>query len=318
MILVQAPLRITLAGGATDLSFYADKFGGYVIASTINKHIYVALHESFDKKIRMKYNEYEIVDEPSQLKHKVAKEILTRYDLRGLEIASFADIPGATGLGSSGAFTLAMLLAVKEYLKEDIFTKQIVQEAAEIENKLWHGGYQDPAISAYGGIMLLAGKSENVDHEKVSLDFSSLKESIILFNTNIHRESSLILQDITENDRVEVLHKVKTNAIESLFLLQNGDFAKYGELVNEYWKLKNQTSSKISDDHLNSMVELALSLGADGAKILGAGGGGYLFTISVDPKVREALRQRFVASDIEIGFHKAEVVYNSKEFNMNW
>lgn len=315
MILVKAPLRITLAGGATDLPFYADAFGGYVISSTINKHVYVALHKSFDSKIRMKYSEYEIVDEPHQLKHKVANEILSHYDLRGVELSSFSDIPGATGLGSSGAFTLATLLAVKTYLNEDFFMYEVVREAAEIENKLWCGGYQDPAISAYGGISLLTGNNRDIRHKKISLDFESLQQSIMLFSTNSFHDSSKILRDITENDKIEVLHKIKSNAVESLHLLKDNEFAKYGDLVNSYWKLKKQTSSKVSNFDLDNMVEKALNLGADGAKILGAGGGGYLFVIAVDPKIREILRRAFTMSDIHICSDKAVIAYKSKQQN---
>ena len=119
MIIARSPLRITLGGGGTDLPSYYEKFGGFLIAAAIDKYVYITVHETFVPDLIVKYSELERVPDAAQLKHPILREsfALLGLDGRGLELASMADIPAGTGLGSSGSFTTALLKALHAHKK---------------------------------------------------------------------------------------------------------------------------------------------------------------------------------------------------------
>src|SRR5438045_6213473 len=111
MIIVRSPLRITLGGGGTDLPSYYREQGGFLIAAAIDKYVYITVHETFVDDLIVKYSKLERVASADSLEHPIFREALRLrgIDGRSLELASLADIPAGTGLGSSGSFTTALL-----------------------------------------------------------------------------------------------------------------------------------------------------------------------------------------------------------------
>jgi len=156
MIITRSPLRISLGGGGTDLPSYYHEHEGFLIAAAIDRYVYITVHNRFVPQILLKYSQLEEVEDIAQIKHPLIREALTLVapQARGLEIASMADIPAGTGLGSSGSFTTALLKALHAHRRNIIHPHELAEQACHIElDRLGEPiGKQDQYIAAYGGI----------------------------------------------------------------------------------------------------------------------------------------------------------------------
>lgn len=306
MIIARSPLRITLGGGGTDLPSYYRDHEGFLIAAAIDRYVYITLHMTFVDYLIVKYSKLESVTSADQLQHPIIREALKMLNVpcKRLEIASMADIPAGTGLGSSGSFTTALLRALHAYQK-NIVSPQIVAEQAchiELERLREPIGKQDQFIAAYGGVTCFRfNKNDKVDvwPAPVSAEtLHNLEDGLVMFFTGISRSASAILKD--QNDRSEMkdssmidnLHYVKDLGLRSLAALETGDLYQYGRLLDEHWRHKKQRSDAMSNPDIDKWYELAMRNGALGGKLIGAGGGGFLLFYTEDKKrVRHALRE---------------------------
>ncbi len=154
VIFSRAPLRISLGGGGTDLPSYYRDHGGFLVSGAIDKYVYMLTHTVFQRRYRMKYSEMEEVDEISQIRHPILRETLLRH-WRGnpLEIASVADVPAGTGMGSSGAYTVCLLKGLAHARRTSITPGALAEAACEIEIDVLGEpvGKQDPYVAAHGG-----------------------------------------------------------------------------------------------------------------------------------------------------------------------
>jgi D-glycero-alpha-D-manno-heptose-7-phosphate kinase len=190
MIIVRSPLRVTLGGGGTDLPSYYEQFGGFLIAAAIDKYVYITVHETFVPDLIVKYSELERVPDAAQLKHPIFREsfALLGMDGHGLELASMADIPAGTGLGSSGSFTTALLKALHAHNKNLVHPAELAAQACEIElGRLKEPiGKQDQYIAAYGGItcfkFLPDGKVEAWPLKLSVETRDNLEDNLLLFH----------------------------------------------------------------------------------------------------------------------------------------
>ena len=119
MIITRSPLRISLGGGGTDLPSYYRRHEGFLISAAIDKYVYITLHDTFQKEIIIKYSDTERVQRLDEIQHPIIRESLKLLDIHSdnFELASLADIPAGTGLGSSSSFTCALLKALHTYNK---------------------------------------------------------------------------------------------------------------------------------------------------------------------------------------------------------
>src|SRR5947209_2418450 len=156
MIIVRSPLRISLGGGGTDLASYYREHEGFLIASAIDKYVYVSIIKPFSPGIYLKYSEIEHVEAIDRVKHRIIREALKLFpgEAGQIEITTLADIPAGTGLGSSGSFTTALLRALHAQSRNIIHPRELAEEACHIEIDLLHEpiGKQDQYIAAFGGI----------------------------------------------------------------------------------------------------------------------------------------------------------------------
>src|SRR5216117_1134013 len=155
VIFSRAPLRISLGGGGTDLRSYYAEHGGFLVAGAIDKYVYMLVHTVFQRTYRMRYQQSEDVEHPSQIRHPILRETLLRH-WRGdpLEIASVADVPAGTGMGSSGAYTVCLLKGRAHARRTSITPAGLAEAACEIEMEVLREpvGKQDPYVAAHGGI----------------------------------------------------------------------------------------------------------------------------------------------------------------------
>lgn len=289
MIITRAPLRISLGGGGTDLPSYYSRYGGFVVSGAIDKYVFVSLNRlKIEDFIRVKYSETELVESPDQIEHPLLREALKLTAInKGVEIASMADVPAGTGLGSSGSFLVSLLMALHVFKNEHISVRDLAEEACKIEIDIVGQpvGKHDQYLAALGGLTCLNidrnGKVE-VSSLKISPHhLDQLQNSILLFYTGILRRSSAILSDQkadTDKGRREVvdsLHLTKELGLKIKETLEMGNLDHFGELLDVHWQNKKKRSWKISNSNIDKWYEIAKENGALGGKILGAGGGGF-------------------------------------------
>ena len=304
MIITRSPLRVTFGGGGTDFPSYYEKFGGFLISAAIDRYVYITLHRTFQPGYIIKYSRMEKVKNVEQVKHPIIREALRALDMHNnyLEIASMADIPAGTGLGSSGSFTTALLKALHTYKRNIVHPKDLAEQACYIEiDKLGEPiGKQDQYIASYGGITCFEfAKDGKVKASPLEINkeiLYDLEDNLLLFFTGFYRAASSILKEqhhkSKRNDPAMIsnLHFIKELGIQSKKALEKGDLRKFGELMNTHWEHKKKRSGQMSNPRIDKWYNLAMQNGAIGGKLIGAGGGGFLMFYTNDKvKLRHAM-----------------------------
>ncbi len=299
MVITQTPLRLSFAGGGSDLPDYYLKGAGQVISTAIDKYIFVIIKERFDEKIVLNYSRNETVDEIYEIKHELIRAAMELTGMsHGVEISTLADIPSeGSGLGSSSSLVVGLLNAMYTYQGRQVTAEQLAREACEIEiNRCGRPiGKQDQYIAAYGGLRRFTfNPDETVTESMVDLPAQALRlfgSHLMLFYTNRTRKSAEILTEQksqTANKR-EILEAMMPLVDKIEAALSVMDFEQVGRLLHVGWELKKKMAAKISDDGIDSMYNRAIKAGALGGKIAGAGGGGFLL-LYVPPSHQEYVR----------------------------
>ena len=296
IIVSKTPLRITFVGGGTDLPAYYKSYGpGAVTNCAINKYIYVIVHRSFDKMIRLSYSKMEKVDDVNRIEHPTIREALKLLGISGgVDISSMSDIPantGGLGLGSSYSFLVGTLNALHALKGESASPKQLAEEATKIELEMLKGssGKQDQYIAAFGGMKFFEFAKDGstaakplVMDQKAERDF---RGHLLLMHTGREHHSERILkrQGDVVKDHVEAYNRMRDYAYEMRDMIASGNWQGVGRIMHENWLLKRSLSPDISDKVIDDQYARAMKAGALGGKILGAGGGGF-FLFFADPE----------------------------------
>jgi D-glycero-alpha-D-manno-heptose-7-phosphate kinase len=306
MIITRSPLRISLGGGGTDVPSYYRDHGGFVIAAAIDKYVYITLHQTFEQGLILKYSEIERTKEVDGVRHPLIRESLRLLGVEQpfLEIASMADIPAGTGLGSSGSFTTALLQALHVHAKRVVHPRLIAEQACHIELDVLKTpvGKQDQYIAAFGGLICMTytpdGEVEVVPLKLESDILYTLEENLILFYTGFTRSAASILAEqndlSTKKDTVmtEKLHQIKEIGVACRQALEEGRLKDFAALMHEHWLSKRGRSSRISSEAIDHWYELGMEHGALGGKLIGAGGGGFLMFYAEDKvSLRRKMRE---------------------------
>ena len=296
MIISQTPLRIGLVGGGTDLPDYYVEHGGRVLNCAIDKYVYVIVKQRFDDDIYVNYSKKEIVSRVDDLEHELVREAMhmTGVD-SGVEITMLADIPSSgSGLGSSSSITVGLLHALWAYQHRHVPTEELAESACviEIERCGKQIGKQDQYIAALGGIQdMHFGPGDKVVATELGLSVAerrALQEQLMLFYTGVTRSATAILVEQSNNvptslSDFHVLRDLAGSAVEHL---RNGDVEGLGQVVRQSWEVKRTLASGVTNTHIDALVDKALEAGASGAKVTGAGGGGFLLVICPTDKQR--------------------------------
>ena len=297
MIVSRAPTRLTLAGGGTDIQSYYRRNGGFLVACAINKYIWVTATRGYYEYIHLKYSSEEKVQKVEQIQHPIFREAMDFCNQRDpIELASLSDVPSDCGLGSSSSFTVALLQALYSYQQIPTTQQKVAEDACYIEiDRLGEPiGKQDQYIAALGGLTCLTFSTDGkVTAARLGITdkaVDKLRQKLVLFYTGLQRRSSYVLtevkQELEEGGRVvELLNIKKAMAYETKRLLEGGKLDKWGETLNDYWRLQRKVSNKISNPFIDNAYETAIKNGALGGKLQGAGGGGFLmFYCPLDKK----------------------------------
>ncbi len=302
MIITQTPLRIGLVGGGTDIPSYYREHGGRVLNCAIDKYVYVIVKQRFDDDIYVNYSRKEIVSSVDDLEHELVREAMLMTGVcRGVEITMLADIPSSgSGLGSSSSVTVGLLSALLAYRGRQLDGAELAELACTIEIERCGKpiGKQDQYIAALGGMRdIRFGPGEKVEAEELVLAPSerrSLQQQVMLFYTGTTRNANTILSEQTANvgSTLDHLHQLRDLAAAAVEQLRCGDIDFLGPALRAGWETKRRLASGVSNESIDSAVGRALAAGASGAKITGAGGGGFLLAIcpiECQQAVRESL-----------------------------
>ena len=303
MIITRTPLRVGLVGGGTDLPDYYREHGGRVLNAAIDKYVYVVVKQRFDDDIYVNYSSKEIVSRVEDLQHELVREALHMTGIRGgVEITTLSDIPssGGSGLGSSSAVTVGLLQALFTYQGRQLTAEELADRACAIEIDRCRKpiGKQDQYAAAYGGVCdIRFGPGDRVVVDQLALTPQvrrKVQAELLLFFTGVTRSANSILSEQTANiaDRLPQLHQLRDLAGEAANGLRDGDVDALGVAMNKSWAAKRELASGVSTSQIDEAVEAAISAGATGAKVTGAGGGGFLLVVcplESQRRVREQL-----------------------------
>jgi D-glycero-alpha-D-manno-heptose-7-phosphate kinase len=276
MIITRTPLRISLVGGGTDTPAFYEKNLGAVVSFAIDKYIYISVNEKFDGKFRVSYSKTENVEERENIEHPIVRNTLQQYNIHtGLEIVSVADIPGGgTGLGSSSAFTVGLINALDWKIAN---THRIHGALAEVAFQVERQsnpfiGKQDAYAAAFGGFNLFRFKGNKVGYKPIEYP-DEIQDWFLLLYTGITRPSDDLLKSQSKSlSAGGVVIGREMAALAEEFTLKN-----IGEMLKQNWILKKEIHNGISSPQIDKWYWTALQNGAEGGKLCGAGGGGFLF-----------------------------------------
>ncbi len=321
MIITRTPFRVSFAGGGSDLAAFYEKYGGCVLSTSINRYCYISIHPYFNaNQTMLKYSQNELVDNLSDIRHRIFNCVLNERGLHGVEISSTADVPGGTGLGSSSTFTVGLLNALNCYQGKYMSKGRLAEKACEVEiEKLGSPiGKQDQYAAAFGGLNFIRFHSDGeVSVSPVAMHgdvYRRLQENLVMFYTGDTRSADAILSEQKKNmsreDKTENLKKMCALAEEMRTELERDDLGGFGSLLNEGWKLKRTLASGISNPAIDEAYETAMANGALGGKLLGAGGGGFLL-FYCEPEKQERLRVALRMRPFPFSFEKdgTSVIY---------
>jgi D-glycero-alpha-D-manno-heptose-7-phosphate kinase len=326
LIVSRTPFRLSLGGGGTDLPAYYAKHGGFFISGAVDKYMHIVLNNRFEPGIRLSYSQTEIVDSVDRIRHPSVREALRLLRLKDrLEIVSLADVPAATGLGSSGSFTVGLLNALYARQRVVKTPEEVAEAACDIAMNRLHepSGKQDEYTASLGGIRSYEiDKRGRVTAKELEISESTLSEleyGIMMFYTGITRSAGEILgkqqAKVAESDgqAMKKMHAIKTIGLESKKALESGDLRRFGQLLHEHWTVKRGITDSMTTDSVDSWYSIARRNGALGGKLVGAGGGGFLMLFCQDgrQKVRAALaREGLTEMRFRFDFEGSKVIYN--------
>ena len=306
MIISRTPVRVSFFGGGTDYREYYERSGGAVLGTTINKYVYVSLNrlsKFFEYSIRVGYSKAELVNSVAEIIHPSVRECLRYKNVDGnLDIHIFADLPARTGLGSSSAFTVGFLHALYALEGKMVSKEQLAKDCLTVEqDRLCENvGSQDQIHAAFGGLNVIEFSATRFRVQPLvisEVNRQSLELAMMVFFTGQTRYASDIVKEQVDRTKskandayLKEMHAMVSAAVRIISENSgNSMLEQFGRLMHESWALKKSLSPSVSNSLIDGAYERALSAGAYGGKISGAGGGGFL-TLIVEPGRQDAVR----------------------------
>lgn len=329
MIISRTPFRISFFGGGTDYPVFYGEHGGAVLSTSINKYCYVIcryLPPFFDYNYRIRYRKQEEVKSISEIEHPAVRECLNFIHLpQGVEIQHNADLPAMSGLGSSSAFTVGVLNALNALQGKMITKRQLALDAIHVEQVMIREnvGSQDQTIAAFGGFNKIEfGGSQKITVHPVTIEqgkLDSLQAHLMLYFTGYPRNASEIAREqIRKTPEKKTELKAMMEMVDEAITILNGmddRISDFGKLLHESWLLKRSLTPQISSASLDEIYQAGIDSGAEGGKLLGAGGGGFMLFF-VRPELHQNVREKLnKLLYVPFNFHNlgSQIIYYAPE-----
>lgn len=328
-VYLRSPLRVSFAGGGTDLEeFYAAGETGHVVSSTIDLYNYVSIKDMFDSNVRVHHAEIETQSITSRIKHPYSRTALEHFGIfKGAEVILTSDVmTTGSGLGASSAMMSSLIMGCSKLRDKDIKSKH---ELAELTYKLESeagtiGGKQDQYATAFGGFNSITFTKNKINVRKINISGDNLKrleERMFLVFTNMARDTKYIQESLginaMDNEKLKYFHNLKSISYELLSLLEakNLGLNDIGKLLHESWKLKKSTNGNATNPFIDQLYEALRKKGVIGGKVLGAGGGGFLLAFAGDAKLKEKIKYElypnFIALDVKLSKKGTEILWKN-------
>lgn len=304
LVLTRTPLRVSFAGGGTDLPDFYNLDYGAVFNAAVDKYIYVTVKrhsEIFNEPIRLNYSQTEQVNTIGEIKNNIARECLRFLEIEPpIYISTVGDMPASTGMGGSSSFTVGLLNALHAFRGERVTPGQLAEEACHIEMDILKEpiGKQDQYAAAFGGMNLFRfqpGGAVTVEPQRArNGGVEQLFSNLMMFWTSHQRPASSVLveQKAKTSSNLDTLRRMRDDAfaLQEIFSEPVIDLERFGAVLHRGWEMKRSLASRVSNTEINSNYDLAKEAGAEGGKLCGAGGGGFLM-FAVKPERRESVRR---------------------------
>lgn len=327
MIITKTPFRMSFFGGGTDIPEFFNAEQGSVISTTFNKYVYVTvrhLPRFFDFTTELTYSKLERVTKIDNLQHPMVRNAMKFLDMHELHIAYDADLPARSGLGTSSSFAVGLLNAFYCLKGKKIDKKQLANDAIYVERTMCQeaGGWQDQIAASFGGFNRIDFKNNKYSVTPIRISKERKRElnsKLILFFSGFTRLSSEVQKTTTNslNDKKDYMLKILSLVNDAQNILEDDDrnLDDFGKLLHETWMLKKHISSKISNNYIDELYQKAISAGAIGGKLLGAGGGGFLLFYAPENK-HDEIRKNLGLMEVPFEFEEkgTEVIYCVPEF----
>ena len=321
MLIARAPVRVSFFGGGTDLPVYYERFGGAVLSTTVDKYFYVVLSQA-EGSVQVSSSDYRKFFRHSKMAPpawdddmRLPKAVLDHFRIyRGLSIFLASEIPPGTGLGSSGAVTVALVKALAAFSGQRLPASEVADLACQIDiDQLGQPiGKQDQFAAAFGGLNFIEFGDGVVSVTPLQLPLDvllALERRVLLFFTDTGRQSFSILSAQRKHlcsgreETLQALHGMKAQAYRGRRLLEAGELDGFGCLLHQAWQVKKRVAGGVTTSDIDRFYEIALSAGALGGKITGAGGGGFLMVYSREGRQQEIISRLENEGPVSMSFH---------------
>jgi D-glycero-alpha-D-manno-heptose-7-phosphate kinase len=315
LVVTQTPLRISFAGGGSDLPAFYEREGGAVLSTAIDKYVYVTVKRHgpvFDESIRLNYSVSESVHDVSAIRNDIARECLQLLDIEPpIYVSVVSDLPDSSGLGGSSAFAVGLLNALHTYRGERVSARQLAEEACQVEMDVLGQpiGKQDQYAVAAGGLNLLSfapNGDVGIEPQPADLFAPQLFDRLLLLWTGHQRRASSVLEEqrARTNEHTGFLAQIRDQAYElqDLMSAPDPDFGRFAAVLDAGWQLKRQLASNVTNEHIDRWYAEARRAGAGGGKLCGAGGGGFLMIMSEPARHDEIMRALPELTSVGVGY----------------
>jgi D-glycero-alpha-D-manno-heptose-7-phosphate kinase len=322
MIISRTPLRVSLFGGGSDLKQYSDYFHSHILSFSINKYIYITLNKRFDNKIRVAYNDVELVENIDEIKHDLVRECLRYVSVsNSVEITIISDLPGGTGLGSSSALTVGLLNALYRFKKVPVTSLELAKTACIIEIEVLKKpiGKQDQYATAIGGLNHLQFFENLAEIREIYVNENlkrTIEDNMSLIFTGVIRDGNEILKQVSsmKNMTIGAIHEQVQLALRFLSLIKRNQEISasiIGNFLKDSWLIKRRYSKNITNKYIESIISSLNLETAFGYKLLGAGGGGFLLCVHKKDMRSLLMESDFNILDFRIEFEGTKIIYES-------
>ncbi|RZD46865.1 MAG: D-glycero-D-manno-heptose 7-phosphate kinase [Thaumarchaeota archaeon] len=334
MIIGRAPLRISFAGGGTDLEEYHSKYTGYTISSTINKFTFVMIKLRQDKKLQGFSPDFALYLPPTEYTntnsiqgHEIVIQSLKQLKFKkGADVYLSTDVPPNSGLGASSSLTSNIVKVVSTLQKNKLTPNEIAEKAYHIGHDIlkWGVGKQDEYASAYGGLNLYKFTKEKVTVKKIKLTKSTnnelLENSMLLYLGDRKHSEKVLKRQISainksKKDTINALHHAKELTLMLYDALHQNDLTNFSDLLNKGWETKKKFTNGVTNNRIENITKKLKKYGAESLKITGAGGGGHIYVYAPKNKHKKIIEQI-----PKLGLHHVEFNYTNlgaQIFNVN-